>query len=50
MKDKKRNNEIYAREKEWYKEKIVGMTKEIENESHIKMIYGFVKTLYESNR
>ena len=29
--------------KEEYKEKIIEMLKELENENYIKMIYGFVK-------
>lgn len=34
-------------EKDFYREKIVEMVWEIENPRFIKMIYGFVKSLFE---
>ena len=30
----------------WYRKKIVEMVGEIENEKHLKMIYGFVKRFH----
>lgn len=46
MQNEKRQ-ELFA-EKEWYREKIIKMVKEIDSEAHINMIYGFVKKLHES--
>lgn len=48
-----KNNEKTTCEKlsggglEWYRKKIVNMVGNIQNEKHIKMIYGFVKRLYK---
>lgn len=35
------------REKNLYRERIIEMVGKIQNEKHIKMIYGFVKRLHE---
>ena len=35
------------RERDYYKERIIEMVKEIKNTKFIKMIYGFTQALYE---
>lgn len=35
------------REKDWYKEKIIEMANQINNEKYLKMIYGFVNRLHK---
>lgn len=45
MKAKKRNNEIYAREKEWYKQKISELTQEIENVWILQEIVRFIENI-----
>lgn len=37
-------------EKEWYRQKIIKMVKEIHNERFIKMIYGFTGTLWNKDK
>lgn len=34
-------------EKEWYREKIIEMVRQIDSEERIKMIYGFVNRLHK---
>lgn len=48
MINKEKNIEIITREKDWYRKKIVDMIKDISDDSHIKMIYGFIKKIYEN--
>lgn len=45
MKVKKRNNEICAREKEWYKQKISELTQEIENVWILQEIVRFIENI-----
>lgn len=33
---------------DWYRKEIIKMLNQIKNKSHIKMIYGFVKKIYEN--
>ena len=37
-------------EKEYYKEKIIEMVKEMKNEKILKLIYGFAKSGYEEEK
>ncbi len=40
-------NDENFKEKDYYKEKIIGMVKKINSQKFLKMIYGFVKALFE---